>query len=239
MADSEVQELTNIKPDMQTHRLNQIKPIVAKQAIIPKPKPLELKRQPTTEELKRMIAEIVELELQAQADDSVRLATHKLACSLDEAFPHQLRYQRHVLTTEINETHLKKRISYWESFSNSTKREAIKLIAYTKQGNMQEMKAMTGLLQRQQENMNSWTDGQLNVIEEIKGQLGLPGHKSIQGQQCRYKGHTYTVVGVGKMRCTKTDSWVEGFIYANKSGRIRMMGIDEFALKFKTLKTEQ
>lgn len=152
-----------------SHRLNVIRPLALKPE-------LSLKkhfRQPTSEEITKLVIAVVEHELHAQADEATRAGVFKLAACYDEAFPHHLRYERHVKTTSVNETHFQKNVHYWDKLNEKNRRKAMSLATEYLRATLKKLVKVGEFLQHQQDLMNEWDESQLETIAKIQKQMGL------------------------------------------------------------------
>lgn len=230
---------------MQTNRLNIIIPEAAKKAAFITPqvtKPgKQAYRYPTTAELNLMINNIVDYELHIQTSDATKVATHKLAACLDAAFPYFLTYERHIKTCDITKQHLIKHIPQFKALPEGIQRSFLRKLDAVKQENEAQLTQMREFLKRQQDLMESWSEHQVSTLLQIQEQINPDAMQTggMQGQQYKYKGKVFTCVGVGKMRCTKTGTWIDSVVYTNKNGSIFTRGMDDFASNFKLIKTEQ
>jgi hypothetical protein len=155
------------KPNL--HRLNVIRPVALK----PEISLTKHFRQPTSDELTQLVLAVVEHELHAQADEATRAGVFKLAACYDEAYPHHLRYERHVKTTEVSETHFQKNVHYWAKLNDKNRRKAMALASEYLRATVKKLAKVGEFLQHQQDLMKDWDDNQLETIAKIQKQMGL------------------------------------------------------------------
>lgn len=151
------------------HPLNTIRAAANKPTITPR----KVFRQPTTDELIKLVVAVVQHELHQQANEATRAGVFKLAACYDEAFPHHERYVRHVKTVEINEAHFKSGLNCWDLVNDKNKRKAVALAQEYLRATLKQLGNVGKFLQHQQDLMKDWDDSRLETLAKIQKDMGF------------------------------------------------------------------
>jgi hypothetical protein len=151
------------------HRLNQIRPEANKPVINLR----KTFRQPTDKELAALVVAVVEHEFHKQADEATRASVFKLAAAYDEALPQHLRYERHIKTVELGESKFVDGINWWSQLSEKNRKKALTWANEYRVATIKKLKAVTELLEHQQDHMKDWDDDRMETIAKIQKQMGF------------------------------------------------------------------